>query len=91
MQELKDYKQNFGDTLVPQGCAANPSIGICVSHQRRCYEHFQKMKELEGKWRCVDVLDDEVKKEIKRLNRMAEGMSDRRIQLLEAEGLIWDS
>ena len=30
------------------------------------------MKELEGKWRGVDVLDDEVKKEIKRLNKMAE-------------------
>ena len=49
------------------------------------------MKELEGKWRGVDVLDDEVKKEIKRLNKMAEGMSDRRIQLLEAEGFIWYS
>ena len=88
---LKDYKQNFGDTLVPQGCAANPSLGTWVDNQRRCYGHFQKMKELEGKWRGVDVLDDEVKKEIKRLNRMAEGMSDRRIQLLEAEGFIWDS
>jgi hypothetical protein len=91
LQELKDYKQNFGDTLVPQGCAANPSLGTWVDNHRRCYEHFQKMKELEGKWRGVDVLDDEVKKEIKRLNRMAEGMSDRRIQLLEAEGFIWDS
>ena len=48
------------------------------------------MTELEEKWRDVEVLDDEVKKEKKRLDRLACGMNNTRIELLEAEGFIWD-
>jgi 23S rRNA maturation-related 3'-5' exoribonuclease YhaM len=49
------------------------------------------MMEMEEKWRDVEVLDHEVKKEIKRLDRLACGMKNTRIELLEAEGFIWDS
>ena len=45
---------------------------------------------MEEKWRDVEVLDDEVKKEIKRLNLLAGDMNNKRIELLEAEGFIWD-
>lgn len=48
------------------------------------------MKKAEEKWRGVDVLYDEVKKELEQLSRLAEGMNDRRIQLPEAEGFTWD-
>ena len=90
MQELKDYKLNFGNTLVPAIYDTNPSLGIWVSHQRQCYTYYQKMMELEEKWRDVETLDDEVKKEIKRLDRLACGMNNKRIEILEAEGFIWD-
>ena len=91
MHELKVYKLNHGDTLVPAVYDTNPSLGIWVSHQRQCYTYYQKMTELEEKWRDVEVLDHEVKKEIKRLDRLACGMNNTRIELLEAEGFIWDS
>ena len=90
IQELKEYKQNFGDTLVPAVYDTNPSIGIWVSHQRRCNTYYEKMTELEEKWRDVEVLDDEVKEQVDQLNLLAGDMNNTRIELLEAEGFIWD-
>ena len=90
MHELKVYKLNHGDTLVPAVYDTNPSLGIWVSHQRQCYTYYQQMMEMEEKWRDVEVLDDEVKKQLDQLNLLAGDMNNKRIELLEAEGFIWD-
>ena len=76
LQELADFKQNHGDTLVPDIYTANPSLGKYVGTQRTCYSNFQAMKEIEEKWigvedLFIEVLDDQVKKELERLNRLA--------------------
>jgi hypothetical protein len=88
LQELKEYKKNHGDTLVPRGNRENPLLGRWVNTQRSDYTHYQKIKELEEKWRGVEVLDDKVKEEMDRLTRR--GMTEKRIQLLEAEDFVWD-
>ncbi|KAL3808600.1 hypothetical protein ACHAXA_010886 [Cyclostephanos tholiformis] len=91
LQELKVYKQNHGDALVPNVYLANPSLGKWVQHQREYYKHYQKLKEIKQKWRGVEVLDDEVKNETERLTRRSAGMTEKRIQLLEAEDFVWDA
>ena len=37
------------------------------------------------------MLDDKARKEMERLTRMLEGMTEKRIQLLEAEDFVWDA
>jgi hypothetical protein len=91
LQELKKYKQNHGDALVPNVYPANPALGKWVQHQREYYRHYQKMKEIKQKLRGVEVLDDEVKNEMERLTRGSAGMTEKRIQLLEAEDFVWDA
>ena len=59
-------------------------------NQRQCYTYYQKMMEMEEKWRDVEVLDDEVKKQLDQLNLLAGDMNNKHIELLEAEGFIWD-
>ncbi|KAL3767084.1 hypothetical protein ACHAW5_005644 [Stephanodiscus triporus] len=78
LNELKDYKLNHGDTLVPKVYPANPSLGQWTK------------KEIEEKWSGVEVLDGEVKEEMDRLMRRSSGMNEKRILLLEAEGFVWD-
>jgi len=90
LQELKEYKKNHGDTLVPRGNRENPLLGRWVNTQRSDYTHYQKIKELEEKWRGVEVLDDKAKEEMERLTRRSTGMTEKRIQLLEAEDFVWD-
>jgi hypothetical protein len=73
----------------------NPSLGKWVQHQREYYRHYQKVKEVEQKLKGVEVLDEkvkkEVKKEIERMTRGSAGMTEKRIQLLEAEDFVWDA
>ena len=90
LNELKDYKMNHGDTLVPYQYPVNPSLGIWVHHQRKTFTFYQNKKELDEKWRDVEVLDDEVKEEMDRLTRGLRGMNEERIQLLEAEDFVWN-
>ncbi|KAL3780787.1 hypothetical protein ACHAW5_004900 [Stephanodiscus triporus] len=90
LQELKDYKMTHGDTLVPKVYPANPSLGLWVGNQRTTYTIYQKKKEFDEKWSGVEVLDDEVKEEMDRLTRRLNGMNEKRVQLLEAEGFVWD-
>jgi hypothetical protein len=90
LKEMKDYKMNHGDTLVPQRYPANPSLGLWVGAQREGYIIYQKKKDIDEKWRGVEVLDDEVKEERERLTRRLKGMNEERIKLLEAEGFVWD-
>ena len=85
LDELRAYKEINGDTLVPAIYPANPSL-----NQHRCYRNYEKLKELEEKLRDVELLDDEAKKKLERLNKLAAGITEERIKLLEAEGFIWD-
>ena len=63
--------------------------GSVISNQHTCYKNYQKMKELEEKWRGVAVLDDEVQEEMKQLTRLAKCMTEERIKLLHAEDFVW--
>jgi hypothetical protein len=91
LQELKEYKKNYGDTLVPKVYPANPLLGRWVNTQRWDYSNYQKIKEINEKWKGVEVLDDKVKEEMDRLTRRSTGMTEKRIQLLEGEDFVWDA
>jgi hypothetical protein len=41
-QQLREYKAQFGNCLVPQQYAANPKLGTWVSTQRRNYRLYQE-------------------------------------------------
>jgi hypothetical protein len=90
LQELKAYKQIHGDALVPSDYLENPSLGDWVSSQRRDYAHYLKIKEINERLRGVEVLDDKVKDELERLTKRSGGMTEKRIELLDAEGFVWD-
>ena len=87
---MRVYKQNYGDTIVPQGYAANPSLGKWVKTQREQYSCYQRKKEIEEKYSGIDTLEEEVKLELERLTKRLADMTEKRIQLLEAEDFIWD-
>ena len=91
LQELKAYRKNHGSTLVPKVYPANPSFGLWVRRQRSDYAHYQKKKAIEEKWSGKKVLDDEVKEEMESLTKLSTGMTEKRIQLLEAEDFVWDA
>ena len=91
LEELKGYRREFLNTNVPKFCPMYPLLGRWVDKQRLDYSRYQKKKNIEEKWRGVDVLDKEVEEEIKRLNNLHTGMTEDRIRLLEAEDFIWDA
>jgi hypothetical protein len=43
-QQLREYKAQFGNCLVPQQYAANPKLGWWLSTQRRNYKLYQEGK-----------------------------------------------
>lgn len=45
LDELKQYKEQFGDCLVPSRYLPNPELGIWVGTQRTQYRLFQQAKE----------------------------------------------
>ena len=90
VEELRVYKRNYGDTLVPQDFSANPSLAHWVRNQRMDYALYHEKKAFEEKWGGVEVLDGKVKEEMERLTRRVKGMTKKRIQILESEGFVWD-
>ena len=90
LHELKLYKKNHGDTLVPRYYTENPALGHWVHDRRIEYGYYHKKKALEEKWGDVEVLDDDVAQELERLTKFVKGLTEERIQLLEAEDFIWD-
>jgi len=90
LHELKLYKKNHGDTLVPRYYAENPSLGHWVHDRRIEYGYYHKKKALEEKWGGVEVLDYDVAQELERLTKFVKGMTEERIKLLEREGFVWD-
>jgi len=90
LEELKAYKMSNGDTLVPKIYPANKSLGRWVDKQRLDYKRYMDKKKVEEKWGGKEVLDNGIKDEIKRLQRLSTGMTEERIRLLEEEDFVWD-
>ena len=40
LRQIKDYKKQYGDCLVPSHWGPNPKLGTWVNHQRRQYKKF---------------------------------------------------
>ena len=43
--ELKEYKEKYGDCLVPQRYKENPQLGVWVATQRNAYEEYRLTKD----------------------------------------------
>jgi hypothetical protein len=87
-EELRIYRKNHGDALVPKQYSHNGiSLGRWVDQQRLHYKIYQKRMELEEKWKGNEhLIDVETKKEMEKFTRM----NQERLNLLEAEGFIWN-
>ena len=87
-EELRLYRKNHGDALVPKQYSHNGiSLGRWVDQQRLHYKIYQKRMELEEKWKGNEhLMDVETKKEMEKFTRM----NQERLNLLEAEGFIWN-
>ena len=90
LEELKVYRMNNGDTLVPKQYSAQPLLGGWVNKQRQDYKRYMAKKKIEEELRGKSVLDEKVQKEMERLNSRSTGMTEERIRLLEAEDFVWD-
>lgn len=90
LEELKVYRMNHRDTLVPKKYSPYPFLGRWVDKQRADYKRFQRRKELEEKWKGKEISDEEDKKELEKIRKLSTGMTEKRIELLEAEDFIWD-
>lgn len=90
LEELKVYRMNNGDTLVPKQYSAQPLLGGWINKQRQDYKRYMAKKKIEEEWRGKSVLDEKVQKEMERLNSRSTGMTEERIRLLEAEDFVWD-
>jgi len=89
-EELKTYINNNGDSLVPKEYTQNGILlGRWVDKQRLDYKRYRK--KLEEKWRDIEVLDEEVRKEIERANSLATGMTEERLRLLEEVDFVWNA
>jgi hypothetical protein len=86
-EELKEYKRDHGDTLVPGNYPSNPSLGMWVNTQRHEYRKFMAKKKLEEGKSLLHNLDES---EIEKIRNTSTGMTEERIRLLEAEDFIWD-
>ncbi|KAL3780790.1 hypothetical protein ACHAW5_004903 [Stephanodiscus triporus] len=87
LNELRDYVESRGHVCA-QDYPANPSLGIWVSYTTIGLHDFTKKRDFDEKRSGVEVLDDEVTEEMDRLTK--KDMNKKRIQLLEAEGFVWD-
>eukprot|EP00571_Detonula_confervacea_P007497 CAMPEP_0172316660 /NCGR_PEP_ID=MMETSP1058-20130122/29017_1 /TAXON_ID=83371 /ORGANISM="Detonula confervacea, Strain CCMP 353" /LENGTH=462 /DNA_ID=CAMNT_0013031019 /DNA_START=25 /DNA_END=1413 /DNA_ORIENTATION=+ len=88
LEELKSYRMSNGDTLVPK---IHPILGRWVDKQRLDHRRYKAKMKMEELWGGIEVLDEEVKEEMKRVKRLGTGMTEERIRLLDAEGFIWDA
>ncbi|KAL7478633.1 hypothetical protein ACHAW6_004388 [Cyclotella cf. meneghiniana] len=57
MEELKQYKQTFGNTMVPQRYQVNPQLGTWVHTQRRQYKLMQEGKKSSMTQDKIDALN----------------------------------
>lgn len=87
-EELKKYRRDHGDTLVPKQYPVYPFLGRWVDKQRSDYKRFLARKKLEE---GIELKDHEERQDIERLALLSTGMTEERIRLLEAEDFIWDA
>jgi len=86
-EELKRYRRDHGDTLVPKHYAVYPFLGRWVDKQRFDYKRFIAQKKVEE---GVEIEDLDERRELERLASLSTGMTEERIRLLDAEDFIWD-
>eukprot|EP00550_Attheya_septentrionalis_P004429 CAMPEP_0198283158 /NCGR_PEP_ID=MMETSP1449-20131203/2828_1 /TAXON_ID=420275 /ORGANISM="Attheya septentrionalis, Strain CCMP2084" /LENGTH=1129 /DNA_ID=CAMNT_0043979683 /DNA_START=92 /DNA_END=3481 /DNA_ORIENTATION=+ len=75
LEELKEYKRERGDCLVPSRYGPNPELGVWVGTQRTQYRLYLKAKEL-----GVRYVDDK---------ESPSAMNDERVAQLEELGFVW--
>jgi hypothetical protein len=86
-EELKRYRRDHGDTLVPKHYSVYPFLGRWVDKQRFDYKRFMAKKKAEE---GVEIEDSEERRELERLASLSTGMTEERVRLLDAEDFIWD-
>mmetsp|Transcript_15742 Transcript_15742/g.25874 ORF Transcript_15742/g.25874 Transcript_15742/m.25874 type:complete len:443 (+) Transcript_15742:2-1330(+) len=86
-EELKKYRRDHGDTLVPKHYSVYPFLGRWVDKQRFDYKRFMAKKKLEE---SNKIEDPEEIEELQRLASLSTGMTEERVRLLDAEDFIWD-
>jgi hypothetical protein len=87
-EELKKYRRDHGDTLVPKQYSVYPLLGRWVEKQRGDYKKYIAKKKLEEDETLQQTLD---KSEVEKINKSYTGMTEERIRLLEAEDFIWNA
>ena len=85
--ELRQYKNEHGNTLVPVEYSENPPFGRWVHVQRKDYKKFMAKKKLAEDERLQHDLDAS---EVEKIMNAETGMTKERIRLLEAEDFIWN-
>lgn len=86
-EELKKYRRDHGDTLVPKHYSVYPFLGRWVDKQRFDYKRFMAKKKLEE---GNEIEDPEEIEELERLASLSTGMTEERVRLLNAVDFIWD-
>ena len=90
LEELKLYRQNHGSSHVPK---REGGLGRWVDKQREDYRRYMAIKKIREEWGNIEddiIPDEEVMTELERLKSRSTGMNQTRIELLEAEDMIWD-
>lgn len=83
--QLKIYRREFGDTLVPRQHA----LGSWVWWQRREYKASME-KKLEGESQNLKTANSAIDADTTNSSPGKSGMTEERIRLLESEDFIWD-
>jgi hypothetical protein len=60
-----------------------------VDKQRFDYRRYMEKKKMNEEWGGKEIVEDEIKQEMERVNKLWTAMTEERIRLLEAEGFIW--
>ena len=80
LEELKKYKREHGDTLVPR----KHSLGSWVWWQRRDYKIYVEKRKLRDESHNLEA------KEVERIEKLSTGMNETRMQILKDVDFIWD-
>ena len=86
-EELKRYRKDHGDTLVPKHYSVYPFLGRWVDKQRFDYKRFIAKKKIDD---GIEMKDPKERRELERLASLSTGMTEERVRLLDAEDFIWD-
>jgi hypothetical protein len=86
-EELKEYRRNHGDTLVPHKYPSNPALSFWVKRQRQDYKKFMTKKKLEADGALQHELEAS---EVEKFMNIDRRMTVERIRLLEAEDFVWN-